>query len=343
LAGDDIVLAEEIGHRNTDAAGWAGVDHFSRTRRASVRGVITDSREPGGLRLADDLPEPEPAAGECVLEVRAFGINPGEVRLIEERPDGWRPGQDVAGVVLRAAADGGGPPVGARVVAYPEWEGWAERIPVPTRWTAVLDDRVSFEEAAALPVSGLTALRALRLGGSVLGRDVLVTGATGGVGRLAVQLAVAAGARVTAQVSRSEREAEARELGAHRVVTSLDDATGPFHLVLDGVGGPALRQAIGLLAPGATAAVYSSVAGATELTLSDFYRSGAYNAKVVGFVSTVPEETKGEDLAILAGLVADGRLRPGIGWVGEWTRTADAFTAMARREIRGKAVLTVPA
>jgi NADPH2:quinone reductase len=202
---------------------------------------------------------------------------------------------------------------------------------------------VSFEEAAALPVSGLTALRALRLGGSVLGRDVLVTGATGGVGRLAVQLAVAAGARVTAQVSRPEREAEARELGAHRAITSLDDATGPFHLVLDGVGGPALRQAIGLLAPGATAAVYSSVAGATELTLSDFYRSGAYNAKVVGFVSTVPEETKGEDLAILASLVADGRLRPGIGWVGEWTRTADAFTAMARREIRGKAVLTVPA
>lgn len=308
-----------------------------------MRGFITDPREPGGLRLADDLPEPEPAPHECLLEVHAFGINPGEARLIEQRPDGWRPGQDVAGVVLRAAADGSGPPSGARVVAYPEWEGWAERIPVPTSWTAALDDRVSFEEAASLPVSGLTALRALRLGGLVLGRDVLVTGATGAVGRLAVQLAVAAGARVTALVSRPERVAEVRALGARQVLTSLDAATGPFHLVLDGVGGPALRQAIGLLAPGATAAVYSSVGGATELSLSDFYRAGAYNAKVVGFVSTVPEETKGEDLSILAGLVADGRLRPGIGWTGDWTRTADAFTAMTRREIRGKAVLTVPA
>jgi NADPH2:quinone reductase len=308
-----------------------------------VRGFITDPRGPGGLRLVDDLPEPEPGPHECVLEVHAYGINPGEVRLIEERPDGWRPGQDVAGVVLRAAADGSGPPAGTRVVAYPEWEGWAERIPVPTNWTAGLDDRVSVEEAASLPVSGLTALRALRLGGLVLGRDVLVTGATGGVGRLAVQLAVAAGAKVTALVSRPERAAEVRELGARQVLTSLDAATGPFHLVLDGVGGPGLRQAVGLLAPGATAAVYSSAGGATELTLSDFYRAGAYNAKVVGFVSTVPEETKGEDLAILAGLVADGRLKPGIGWSGDWTRTAEAFAAMTRREIRGKAVLTVPA
>jgi NADPH2:quinone reductase len=203
---------------------------------------------------------------------------------------------------------------------------------------------VSFEQAATLPVAGLTALRALRLGGSVLGRDVLITGATGGVGQFAVQLAVAAGARVTALVTRPEREPEARKLGAQRVLTTLnDDGLGPYHLVLDGVGGPGLQQAIRLLAPGATAVVYSSVGGSTELSLTDFYVAGAYNAKVVAFISTVPEETKGEDLAILAGLVADGRLRPQIGRTGDWTRTADAFAAMARREFRGKAVLTVSA
>jgi hypothetical protein len=155
-----------------------------------VRGFITDPRGPGGLRPVDDLPEPSAGPDECVLEVHAFSINPGELRLIGQRPHGWRPGQDVAGVVLRAAADRSGPPAGARVVAYPEWEGWAERIPVPSNWTAVLDDRVSFEEAASLPVSG-----------------------------------------------------------ARQVLTSLDAATGPFHLVLDGVGGPALRQAIGLSRP----------------------------------------------------------------------------------------------
>jgi NADPH:quinone reductase-like Zn-dependent oxidoreductase len=308
-----------------------------------MHGVITDPESPGGLRLANDLPEPEPATNEFVLAVRAFAINAGEVSLIKQRPNGWRPGQDVAGVVLRAAADGNGPPEGARVVAYPEWEGWAERIPVPTNWAAVLDDTVSFEQAAALPVAGLTALRALRIGGAVLGRSVLVTGATGGVGQLAVQLAVAAGARVTAQVSRGERANDARALGAHQVVTSLEDDTlGPFHLVLDGVGGPLLTQAVHRMAPDATAVLYGGVGGSSELRLRDFYAAGAYNARVVGFVSTVPEQTKGEDLAILVGLVADGRLTPQIGWIGDWTQTAAAFDAMARRTFRGKAVLTVP-
>jgi NADPH2:quinone reductase len=309
-----------------------------------MRGIITDPDSSGGLRLTDDLPEPEPAANEFELEVRAIAINAGEVSLIKQRPNGWRPGQDVAGVVVRAAADGSGPPEGARVVAYPEWEGWAERIAVPTNWAAVLDDTVSFEQAAALPVSGWTALRALRVGGAVLGRSVLVTGATGGVGQLAVQLAVSAGARVTAQVSREERVNEARALGAHQVVTSLEDDTlGPFHLVLDGVGGPLLTQAVHLMAPDATAVLYGGVGGPSELRLRDFYAPGAHNARVVGFVSTVPEQTKGEDLAILVGLVADGRLTPQIGWTGDWTQTAAAFDAMARRAFRGKAVLTLPA
>jgi NADPH2:quinone reductase len=109
-----------------------------------MRGVVTDSSAVGGLRLAGDLPEPRPAPHELVLAVRAFSINAGEVSLIEQRPDGWRPGQDTAGVVVAAAADGSGPPAGTRVVAYPEWEGWAERIPVPANWVAALPEGVSF-------------------------------------------------------------------------------------------------------------------------------------------------------------------------------------------------------
>jgi NADPH:quinone reductase-like Zn-dependent oxidoreductase len=304
-------------------------------------GVITDPAGAGGLRIAEDLPEPEPAANELILAVRAFALNAGEAQLISMRPDGWRPGQDVAGVVLRAAADGSGPPVGPRVVGYPEWEGWAQRIPVPTNWVAPLPDAVGFEQAATLPVAGLTALRALRVGGSVLGRDVLVTGATGGVGQFAVQLAVASGARVTAQVSDESRAASARALGAHDVVTSPAGG-GPYHLVLEGVGGATLTEAVRRLVPGGTAVLYGGPGGTSELRLRDFYAGGAHNAKIVGFVSTVPEDTKGEDLAILAGLVADGRLVPQIGWRGDWSAVADAFAALAAREVRGKAVLTLP-
>lgn len=307
-----------------------------------VRGLITDPAAPGGLRLTGDLPEPAPRASECVVEVRAFSVNYGETLLIKERPDGWRPGQDVSGVVIRSAADGSGPPEGTRVVAYLEWEGWAERVPAATYAVAPIAGSVSFEQAATLPVAGLTALRALREGGAVLGRNVLVTGATGGVGQFAVQLAVAAGANVTAQVSRPEREPEARELGAHHVITTLDDpALGPFHLVLDGIGGPLLAQAVHRMAPGATLATYGRADGRpAEISVSDFYRK-AWNARIVGFISPVPEETKGEDLAILAALVADGRLTPRIGLVLGWEKTAAAFTALTGRNLRGKAVLTL--
>lgn len=164
---------------------------------------------------------------------------------------------------------------------------------MPTRHLAAIDDRVSFAQAAALPIAGLTALRALRVGGAVLGRSLPATGATGGVGQFAVQLAVAAGAHVTAQVSGPGREAEARALGAHQVVTSLeDDGLGPFHLVLDGIGGPLTAQAVRRIAPGGHLAWYGNIRGAAELRLADFYAQG-WNAHIVGFISPVPQETKG--------------------------------------------------
>jgi hypothetical protein len=91
--------------------------------------------------------------------------------------------------VLRQAADGSGPPAGARIVALMDELGWAERAAVRTQRIAVLPDTVSFAAAAALPVAGLTALRTLRHGAPLLGKRVLITGAAGGVGHLAVQLA----------------------------------------------------------------------------------------------------------------------------------------------------------
>jgi NADPH:quinone reductase len=304
-----------------------------------MRGFITNPNAPGGLRLADDLPEPEPAANELVMEVHAYGINRGELFLLQQRADGWRPGQDVSGVVVRTAADGSSPPEGTRIVGIVDWEGWAERVSVPTRWTAVLPDNVSFEQAASLPIAGLTALRALRVDGPLLGRRVLVTGATGGVGQFAVQLAIAAGAHVTAQVSSLEREEEARMLGAHKIVVSLDDETlGPFDLVLDGVGGPILRDAVHRLAPGATAATYGVLAGTAELGLPDF--SSSPNAKVMGFIHSYPEETKGEDLATLVRFVAEGRLNPLLGMVRDWEQTREVLDALQNRQVRGKAILT---
>src|SRR5579871_5339300 len=109
-----------------------------------------------------EAPEPAPRDNEALVAVHAFSLNRGELRLFQVRPEGWRPGQDIAGVVLQPAADGSGPAAGTRVVALCDWEGWAERVPVPTNRLAPIADNVSFGAAASLPVAGLTALRTLR-------------------------------------------------------------------------------------------------------------------------------------------------------------------------------------
>lgn len=305
-----------------------------------MRGHVTDPNAPDGLAFVEDLPEPDPFPDELVLQVEAYAVNRGELFLLGQRPDGWQPGQDVAGTVMAAAADGSGPPEGARVVGVVPGAGWSERVTVATNHVAVLPDDVVTDAAASLPIAGLTALRALRHGGMVLGRDVLVTGATGGVGSFAVQLARDAGAHVTAQVSGPERVDEARSLGADDVTWDLDDdEPGPFHLTLDGVGGATLTTAVHRSAPGATVVTYGSVGGAAELALPDFGRAPLVT--IVGFFHSIPEETKGEDLAILVDLVDEGRLRPRLGRVEDWSRTREVLQALRDREVRGRAVLTV--
>ena len=162
---------------------------------------------PGGNAPVElrEVAEPQPGPNEALVEVRAFSLNRGELRLFQIRPEGWRPGQDISGVVLKQAADGRGPAAGTRVVSLTDNAGWAERAAVPAHRMAVLPDNASFEEAAALPVAGLTALRALWHGSPLLGKRVLITGAAGGVGHMAVQIAAKSGARVTAIVGGPER------------------------------------------------------------------------------------------------------------------------------------------
>ena len=120
---------------------------------------------------------------------------------------------------------------------------WAQRVTVPQTWIAELPDGVSFTQAAVLPTAGLTALRILRLGPAILGRRVLVTGASGGVGRFAIQLAHLGGADVTALVSsNSARLAGLRKLGADDVVSDVAQLRGRFDLILESFGGDTLGR-----------------------------------------------------------------------------------------------------
>lgn len=304
-------------------------------------GYVTDPSGSAGIARRE-VPEPVPGAHDVLISVRAFAVNRGELSLIGQRAHGWSPGQDLAGVVVSTAADGTGPAAGTRVAGLADGGGWSERAVVPSHRAAALPDAVSFAQAASLPVAGLTALRALRTGGALLGRRVLVTGASGGVGSFAVQLARAAGARVSAHVSGEARRDAAALLGAHEVLTSIGPQAGPFDLVVDGVGGPVLTDAVRRLAPGGLVTAYGLASGTrSDLAFHDF-AAAAPGARVEGFfVYRTGEETFGADLAVLAGMVADGRLVPQIGEPRDWADTAGALTSLRDRSGTGKRVLTI--
>jgi NADPH2:quinone reductase len=195
-----------------------------------MRALVADSSSPDGIAFRE-VPEPLPSPGEVLVEVQAFSINRGEMRALGTAADGWRPGWDFAG--LLASDIEGGPSVGTRVVGIREGESWAERVAVRREWIAELPPGVSFASGAALPTAGLTALRTLRLGPAILGRRVLVSGASGGVGRFAIQLAHLGGAEVTALVSSASGRASGLvQLGADAVVSDVADLRGRFDLIL---------------------------------------------------------------------------------------------------------------
>jgi NADPH:quinone reductase-like Zn-dependent oxidoreductase len=212
---------------------------------------------------------------------------------------------------------------------------------VPVHRLAPLPERVSFAQAAALPVAGLTALRTLRHGAPLLGRRVLITGAAGGVGNLAVQLAARSGAAVTAVVGRAERGATLAALGAHAIIEGIVKAEEKYWLVLESAGGASLKAALGLLEPNGTIVIFGNSSGEeTSLSFRDF--GGASNSRIQAFHSFAsgPEEAFTPDLALLLSLVADGSLKPQI-VEHEWRDFARVASELRERHIAGKAVFAI--
>ncbi|KZY47597.1 hypothetical protein A3731_29490 [Roseovarius sp. HI0049] len=232
--------------------------------------------------------------------------------------------------------------------------GWAERVAVPTRRLATIPDDVSFEAASTLPVAGLTAAVALQKRAIGPGSRVLVTAATGGVGIYALQLAAAAGAHVTAFARDASNADFLRSLGAHEVAVGIEAGGrgGPYDLILEGVGGALLGEALMWLAPRGVCVLFGD-ASQDRLTTFDARRfrlqsGGAFGGTVLyGFF--LPEElTRPEGaadgsavLADLARRLSDGRLRPVIGKTAPWAEIDETARDLLERKFAGKAVMTV--
>jgi NADPH:quinone reductase-like Zn-dependent oxidoreductase len=313
----------------------------------SIRAVVVDPSSDERLTLRDvELPPATP--DDATVRVTAISLNRGEVnRALSASEAGARPGWDFAGVVETAAADGSGPRAGMRVVGMLPTGAWAESVRVATNAIAALPDGVSDAQAATLPVAGLTALHALRQGGLLLGRKVLVDGATGGVGHLAVQLAATSGAEVYGQVRRAEQRAVIAEWCGDRIVVASDlraaASSGPYHLILDSIGGSALSAALTMLQPNGTCVHFGvSEAPTTNFESGAFFRQGGVRLYgLILFHELRQVEPPGPGLAVLAQEVAQRRLRPHIEIEAPWTDIAGIARRLIAREFAGKAVLHV--
>jgi NADPH:quinone reductase len=169
---------------------------------------------------------------------------------------------------------------------------------------------------------------------------VLITGASGGVGRFAVQLAARAGAQVIAAVGSEARGEGLVELGAAEVVVGLDGVTEPVHGVLDNVGGDLLTRAFTLLARNGLA--LSIGKASQQPTVIDF-EAERHRGGRRGLEPFVIETPVGADLAYLVSLLTAGTLDPQIGWRGSWDRAGEAAEALRGRRVAGKAVVEIGA
>ncbi len=323
-----------------------------------MRAIVQDQY--GGteqLRVAD-LPDPRPGEGEVLVRVGAAAVDRGTWHVMTGTPllarlglglrtPGPRyrtPGRDFAGTVEAVGPGVPGWAVGDPVHGTADGS-LAELVVTSVRRIAHPPADLSTEEAAALPVSGLTAHQAIRGAGVAPGQRVLVVGSSGGVGHLAVQLATAAGATVTAVCGPGAADL-ARRLGAHHVLDRSRDALDAegvrYDVVLDIASNRPRRELRGVLTERGTlvcigtesggrltAGLHHSMAAAL---LSPFVRQ-----RLVMHVS----KELGTDLAELDAIVATGAVRPIIDLVAPFEKAATAIDHVAAGKARGKVVVSV--
>ncbi|GGP62973.1 NADP-dependent oxidoreductase [Streptomyces abikoensis] len=296
---------------------------------------------PEVLEYGDDLPRPKVGPDSVLVQVKAAAVNPVDWKAREGYLDGMIqpvfpvvPGWDVSGVVVGLGADTPEFQEGDEVIGYVREDflsrgTFAEYVAAPVRTLAPKPAGLTFEEAAALPLAGLTALQSLRAVRAGEGDTVLIHGASGGVGSMAVQLARRLGARVIGTASERNHD-YLRGLGAEPVTY-----------------GDGLAERVRALAPGGVDAVLDLVGGGAVATSPAVTAPGA---RLVSIADPAVTEFGGRvlwvrpdpaDLTELSRLAEEGALKVEVAEVFPLERTADAHRRSAEGHTRGKIVVTV--
>lgn len=303
-----------------------------------MRAAVYTKAASGKVLEVKDLKPPIPRDNEALLRVRAASVNPLDWRMKAERP-----GVDVAGEIVA---------VGRTVMQFKPGDAvfgcgkgaFADYACAPEARLAPKPENLSFEQAAAVPIAGLTALQALRDKGRLqAGQKVLINGAAGGIGTFAVQIAKSFGAYVTGVCSANNLEL-VRSLGAGRVIDyTREDFTQnsePYDLLLDNVGNRTLSAMKRVLTPNGKCVM----AGAPKQLWAVFTRalkafawSPFLRQKFKFFIANVNRD----DLTTLAGLIQAGKLTPVIDRRYPLTQTADAIAYVESGHARAKVLITL--
>ena len=326
-----------------------------------MRAVVVREHGPLAQHRLETAADPAPGRGEVLIEARAIGVNypdlmvmQGSYQLLPPRP--FSPGKEVAGVVAAVGAGVTRVRVGDPAMALPEYGTYAEKVVVPEAHCFRMPEKMPFEEGAVLALAYQTAHFALlERGGYRKGESVLVTGASGGVGLAAVQIASALGATVLAGVTSREKGELCTRHGADHVVDlSLPDLRNSVReqvhaalgkrgvdIVLDNVGGDAFDGALRALAWCGRLVSIGFASGRIPEAKAGYLL--VKNLAVLGLQWTdyrarEPERVRQVQQA-LYGLYGEGRLKPVITARYPLERFAEALARFEARQVQGKMVL----
>ncbi len=314
---------------------------------------------PDVLRLVD-APVPTPGPGEVVVRVRAASINSKDWRTIAADPwmlklmlrglrgprDGLTPGSDFAGTVHSIGADVQGLASGNEVFGYVSSGTFAEYVRVPATSVAPKPQGLPFDDAAAVPLAGVTALRAVRdVAGVSPGQRVLINGASGGVGTFSVQIAKALGAAHVTAVCSGRNAALIRATGADATVDyAARDVTRlaeQFDVVIDIAGGLTLRGIQRITRRGAIVAMTGGNGGRILGPLARIARWSMFGRLFGLRPKLVTVAVERRDLDDLTALIDAEAIRPVIDETYPFSAIPDAMRYFATGHVRAKVVVTV--